>query len=382
MPFIQNRTGGRGGFGFFKNSGIEFTYNLGGASALAQPTDDRNEIGFATDGNKLFFFGGKNSAASALYNTVQIYDIASNQWSTGPTMAASRTSSACIYYPPTNKIYVFGGGNTSDGGGGSSTVYIYNVATNSWDVNGALAPAINSDDQCFLVGSDVYVGRGTAVGATNTTWYKYSITNNTWSSTVAAYPIGNCSGAAATVLGKGYVFGGQGSTAGQAVYMYENSNNTWVGKASMPGLVMEPVATTLPDNSVYVIGGMDGSSVAQNYIQIYNPVSNTWDNTHTLTTARTRHAALSVKGRVYVAYGSNTTSMEAFDTMAYIGTANTEGTVTCTTNGYQVTNVTSGVTADSVSFTIGDVLVVKTAPIKVGTQQLEIKVRIVGTVTP
>lgn len=113
---------------------------------------------YAGYNGKIYVVGGYSegaSAATALNSTTtQIYDIATNTWSTGTALANVNALGAPVVIG--SKIYVFGGTNSANvaaalGAGAAQNlqpVNIYNTTANSWSQGTALAAANAGVDKC------------------------------------------------------------------------------------------------------------------------------------------------------------------------------------------------------------------------------------------
>ena len=135
-----------------------------------------NHTASATDGAKFYVFGGRavGNAPDNGYNTVQIYDPASNTWASssdpGSTLAplpqARGAMGKAIYY--NGDFYVMGGETVNGGGATADHVYnrvdIYNVASNAWRL-GTPMPTARHGIYPALRGNCIYVaGGGVASG--------------------------------------------------------------------------------------------------------------------------------------------------------------------------------------------------------------------------
>jgi N-acetylneuraminic acid mutarotase len=130
-----------------------------------------NHTASATDGEKIFVFGGRNvpNQADNGYNTVQIYDPGSNTWVSssdpGSTLAplpqARGGMGKAIYY--NGDFYIMGGETVSSGGATADHVYnrvdIYNVASNAWRL-GTPMPTARHGIYPALRGNRIYVVGG------------------------------------------------------------------------------------------------------------------------------------------------------------------------------------------------------------------------------
>ena len=135
-----------------------------------------NHTASATDGTKLYLFGGRaiGNAPDNGYNTVQIYDPVSNTWVSssdpGSTLAplpqARGAMGKAAYY--NGEFYVMGGETVSGAGATADHVYnrvdIYNVVSNTWRL-GTPMPTARHGIYPALRGNRVYVaGGGVASG--------------------------------------------------------------------------------------------------------------------------------------------------------------------------------------------------------------------------
>jgi len=133
-----------------------------------------NHAASATDGSKFYIFGGRDDDHEPAigYNTVQIYDPASNTWvtsnDTGSTLAplpqARGGMGKAVYY--NGDFYVMGGETVSGGTGATANnvynrVDIYNVASNTWRL-GTPMPTARHGIFPALRGNRIYVVGGGA----------------------------------------------------------------------------------------------------------------------------------------------------------------------------------------------------------------------------
>ena len=139
-------------------------------------TNGMNHTASATDGNKFYVFGGRDDdhAPANGYNSVQIYDPASNTWvsSTDPGSTLTPLPQArggmgkAIYY--NGDFYVMGGETVSGAGATANHVYnrvdIYNVVSNTWRL-GTPMPTARHGIYPALHGNRIYVAGGGVVSS-------------------------------------------------------------------------------------------------------------------------------------------------------------------------------------------------------------------------
>ena len=145
----------------------------------------RNHAAAATDGGKLYIFGGRgvgsgndNTVANG-FDTLQIYDPATDTWQSsddaGSTLAplpqARGGTGKAVYY--NGEFYIMGGETLNGAGATANNVYdrvdIYNPTTNTWRL-GTSMPTARHGIFPILIGQRIYVaGGGTKAGYSNST---------------------------------------------------------------------------------------------------------------------------------------------------------------------------------------------------------------------
>jgi N-acetylneuraminic acid mutarotase len=213
------------------------------------------------------------------------------QWTFKAPMAVNTGQEGVVAHPNGN-IYVFGGFAL---GPAYNTLYIYNEATDTWTTGANLPAVTRGPSYCLGPDSCIYCFGGFDPGELNAV-YKYNPTTNTWT-TLAAMP-NACwySAAAKAPNGKIYVMGGESADA--MVQVYDPALNTWSTGANIPVPVKEHAAVCAPDGKIYVIGGLSGSAI--NNVQIYDPVANSWSTGAPMPTPRNEFAyVLAWDGRIY-----------------------------------------------------------------------------------
>jgi N-acetylneuraminic acid mutarotase len=192
------------------------------------PSPDQHFLGqgvYNPSNNKIYIPGGFGAAGQT--NTMRIYDIASNTWTTGAPMPAAESDMATMIY--NGIVYVAAGYN----GGASSALYAYNIASNSWSTLASLPQAF------YLPGFGAYNGKLYVASGNNgsteiLTLYIYDIASNTWT-TGANIPTGTTGPASVIVNGKLWVIGGAAPfpTTTTMTQIYDIASNTWSVGPSM-----------------------------------------------------------------------------------------------------------------------------------------------------
>ena len=214
---------------------------------------------------KIYIIGGCDN--NTVVNTVYIYDIVNNFWSTGQNMPIAKACEATVY---NGKIYCIGG--YTDGSVANKTNYIYDIANNTWSA-GTEMPVAKRSFGCVVQDGKIYcIGGYTDGFVSKKTNYIYDIANNTWSAGTEM-PVAKHYFGCVVQDGKIYCIGGYNSTNLNTNYIYDIANNTWSSGAVIPQL-KSSFGCSLYNGKIYCIGGYTVSNVSTNYI--YNISDNSW----------------------------------------------------------------------------------------------------------
>jgi uncharacterized protein YjdB len=199
------------------------------------------------------------------------------------------------------------GGDFYDGGMPTNTTYIYDQSINLFTAAAPMLDARKNHAAVLLSNGNVFVVGGTYTTTGDNYAEIYNTNANTWSS-VAQSPLQIHDGCTATLLQDGKVLV-VGTPSGAEVY--DPDKNTWVSTGKMVNSMRNyHTATLLPNGKVLVAGGVTLCSRAVgsylNTAEIYDPDTNAWAATNTMSTSRFSHTAtLLSSGKVLVAGGMN-----------------------------------------------------------------------------
>ncbi len=143
----------------------------------------------------------------------------------------------------------------------------------------------------------------------------YDTQTNTWH-TVANMPTPRVAVQTAVFSNEIYVFGGydrkgfRGTRRNKKIVeMYDTQTDTWVKKQDMPRFRIH-FATAVVDEKIYLIGGkiVDNpfNATSTNLVEVYDPLTNTWEKRADMPTARALTDAVVVDDKVYVIGGQKT----------------------------------------------------------------------------
>jgi hypothetical protein len=235
---------------------------------------------YAANTNKIYVFGGVTDFFIGIVtDIVQIYDVATDTWSTGTPMPAERFFPGTVYYDPNGKIYVAGGidGTFFE----TSTTWEYDPLTDTWNTSRAPIPVAMGGSAVSLVGQNMYL-QGSFVTDLN---YRYDIVADSWTQ-MASMPRARYEAAGGAIGTRTYVAGGGdpflGATASaqdrkvaltkapdtsfNTTFIYDTTTDTWFRGPNMNIRHSFTGGTTVGD-LMLVVGGFDGVSGDTNTVE-------------------------------------------------------------------------------------------------------------------
>jgi N-acetylneuraminic acid mutarotase len=257
-------------------------------------------------GGKIYVIGG--FTGSDYITTIQVYDPATDSWDSIPnatgTFTARRGMSSVVVG---GKIYTFGGANGSGGSNGSgalNNVEVFDPATNVWSTLPDM-PTARWRSCAVLISGKIYVMGGYVSGPVNTVEIFDTLTK-TWSEGDTISFGARSDFAAEVINGKIYVVGGQGDTVSPQVY--DTEEKTWtIPSTSGSYSERQGLSAALIDGEIYAFGGDDGG-IYSNTFDVFNPATNAWATppTTNLPVPRAGGCETMYNGKVYIVGGRDT----------------------------------------------------------------------------
>ena len=158
--------------------------------------------------NKIYVFGGSDPDAETVNNLNQIYDIASNTWSTGAPLPDVRAFMASGYSPDNGKIYLVGGYNTAFVDSGQPDTWEYDPVADTY-TNKTDFPELAGGYASGIINAHLYVAGGRdANNVSLSTVFDYDIAADTWTQKNDMPGTQNNVRGSAVALDSLFVFGG------------------------------------------------------------------------------------------------------------------------------------------------------------------------------
>ncbi|MEQ1530612.1 MAG: kelch repeat-containing protein [Methylococcales bacterium] len=294
---------------------------------------DRSDFAAGVIGNKVYVFGGYNNGHTNNLISTEMLDLTTNAWTPvadniNNNGTGGGAASGAIME---GKFYVVGSFTGYSAKGIVNSIQEYDPDTNSWTAKAVMpsthyaATAVNYNDEIYAFG-------GFNVIKNKSTFYRavdaYKPLTNTWRK-VGQMPQLREAPAVAVMGNKAFVIGGL-SLASLKTYRDVSVYNFATRKWKTAGLTPLPTARAFSygqsapvlNGKVYLIGGktlrkatkaeikatkskfVEGVS---NKVEIYDPVSNTWQIGPSLPQPSKGHVAVVANDTIYLLGGSATT---------------------------------------------------------------------------
>ncbi len=265
------------GYGPTGDSVVNEAYNASSNSWTTKaqlPGSIRSETVAVSDGKYVYLVGGRE--VPTVGHDLLRYDPANNNWtSLAPMPTARATEHMGVYY--SGRIYVMGGRTSGEptAGGDLSVLEIYNIATNTWTTGSPMLQPL-ADAYSILLGTKIYVFGGfTATGTASTATYIYDIPSNSWT-TGAASPVGTIDPAVGLCGSLIYMIGGSTTTLNLQTsnYVYNPSTDTWNTSIPIPVRTAEVQAISFNQQIYVTSGGIFGSGGGNPTNQVFHCANN------------------------------------------------------------------------------------------------------------
>jgi N-acetylneuraminic acid mutarotase len=256
--------------------------DLGWSTKAAHPTTRAHcmvsEVIDVGGVKKYYVFGGPTVSGGAYTTANYEYNTVTDAWTAKAAMPTARGIGRAVVVQ--GKIYVIGGCVTF--GTGMSVVEIYDPATDAWTTGPSML--VGNHDFIAAAYKDTWVyvcGGGNWSAPPIATVYVLNTVTNTWSSaTGMPVAVGTPGGGIVgnkIIVATGYI----GAAGSNNVYVgtispTDPTSITWTTGTVMPGEAVYRANSGVCGGKVYVCGGNLASGSISNAANKYDPASNTW----------------------------------------------------------------------------------------------------------
>lgn len=272
-------------------------------------------------GGKVLVTGGFDISGYTISSS-ELYDPATQTWSLSGSLNYARKGHTATLLP-NGKVLVAGGFNNDSSGqpqGQLSTCELYDPATETWSVTGALTDGRDGHTATLLSNGKVLVTGGyDTSGKPLASSELYDPVLGTWS------PTGALANAryfhTATLLPNGMVLvAGGTATYGSNLELasselYDPVTEAWSTTGALATARHSYLATLLPNGKVLAAGGYDATGTAMADCELYDPATGIWSPTGAMSIPRFLGTAtmLLPSGKVLASGGFGVSSNELYD---------------------------------------------------------------------
>jgi N-acetylneuraminic acid mutarotase len=266
----------------------------------------RLEFSSATVNGLIYVIGGRDATAPItpmpVVSTVEVYDPATDSWSTGPSLPVPLADQMTIAF--NGKIYAIGG---KDQFLPTNVVQEFDPATQKWTIRTNM-PDERASSAISVNNGLIYISGGEGPGVQLNSLLWYDPVADSWN---AGSPMTQSRGGVrgATIGGQILVYGGYSTThildAGylKSVESYDPVMDTWSGKAD--GNPRRDFGVAVINNLMYVFGG-NNVARALDWVNVYDSVTNQWAPKSSMPSSLGFVRAETIGNKIYI-FDTNTT---------------------------------------------------------------------------
>ncbi|MBN2172951.1 MAG: T9SS type A sorting domain-containing protein [Bacteroidales bacterium] len=227
--------------------------------------------------DSIFFSGGKITN-SLFQNTVDIYDIGEDQWSSFDLESSGRWNAAAVSCG--GKVFIAGGSNYP-GTGNFTDIDVFDKSTGQWSIEylsfgrTVYGGAVACSNKVFFAGGHYHTNGGTSTAYTNIIDI-YDLETDSWS--VDSLSVPRCFVGGVAAGSKIYIAGGATGTqqVTNVIDIFDIETGVWtVDSLSVARAV---IAATVCNGKIYFAGGTLPYSVTSTLVEVYDIATGLWDD--------------------------------------------------------------------------------------------------------
>ncbi|HJV89482.1 MAG TPA: kelch repeat-containing protein [Holophagaceae bacterium] len=281
------------------------------ANALAVGRYNHRSVLLA-DGRVLVISGSDGVNSGKVVTSSEIYDPATNRWTSASDVAYGRAHHAAALLPD-GRVLSMGGVGASSLGNIQLSAEIYDPALNTWSNAGGLAASRYRHTTVPLQDGSLLVFGGNNADTYPSLTERVDPATGLISAAGAMITPRMMHGADRLPDGRVITAGGWNPTGFlTATELYTPATRTWTAAAPLAAPRREHTVTALANGKVLAVGGTDATYAALASAELYDPATDTWTSAGTLATSRYEHTAtLLPNGKVLVAGGRSGSTLLA-----------------------------------------------------------------------
>ncbi len=262
---------------------------------------------------------GVSDGSELVYLSPFNLTIQANPWRSLSGLPSSSRGGAAVEY---GGLFYYFGGTAS----GYNAVWEYDPTTDIWTEKSPMPKGIHSLD-AHVVNDKIFIISGYGNGGFVNDTLQYDPLNDTWE-TKSPRPTYRYVFSSATVNGLIYVIGGQGTiddgpwrsgvawTFKDYVEIYDPESDTWSTGQSAPTVLANNSACSV-DGKIYVFGGYVGGGHVSD-VRVYTPENDSWSTNQNMDTGKEAVECSVVNGEIFIFGGRNSagaiSSVQSYDT--------------------------------------------------------------------
>ena len=277
-----------------------FAFEVTGSLSTARSGDTATLL----PNGKVLVAGGEDSSEKVLASA-ELYDPATGIWTATGSLALVRIGHTATLLP-NGKVLVVGGEN--DAGDAIASAELYDPATGNWVATGGLTTARVFHTATLLPQGKVLVAGGYLTSGFLASAEVYDPATGNWTATGSMRDPRYYHSATLLANGRVLVAGGNSNTFGgilASAELFDPASGSWTVTGSLATPRDFHTATLLPNGKVLICGGFDGLFLLAS-AELYDPSTGSWTVTGALATPREFHTAtLLPNGKLLVSGGSS-----------------------------------------------------------------------------